>query len=65
MGSKKKERIVPDGQEGKGGWSQKGIHGGFAFHRRETKLVHSTIKGKENVSIIDYCPLLLRPCVIT
>ena len=43
----------------KGEWSEKGTHGGFAFHRREIKLVRSIIKGKENVSITDYCPLLL------
>ena len=48
-------------QYSKGEWSQKGTWGGLTFHRRETKLVRSTIKGKENVSITDYCPLLLRP----
>ena len=45
----------------KGGWSQKGIQGGLAVHRSETKLVRSIIKGKENGSITDYYPLLLRP----
>ena len=40
-------------------WSQKGTQGGFAFHRRETKLVCSIIKGKENESITDYYSLLL------
>ena len=45
----------------KGGWSQKGTWGGLAVHIRETKLVHFTIEGKENGSITDYFPLLLRP----
>ena len=35
-------------------WSQKGTQGGFAFHRRETKLVRAIIKGEDNVSITDY-----------
>ena len=39
-------------------WSQKGTHKGFVFCRRETKLVRSIIRGKENGSIIDYFPLL-------
>ena len=43
----------------KGEWSQKGTQGGLAFHRRETKLVRSIIRGKENGSIIDYYPLHL------
>ena len=49
------------GQYPKGEWSQKGTHGGIAVHRRETKLARSTIEGKENGSITDYFPLLLRP----
>ena len=44
----------------KGEWSQKRTQGGLAFHRSEIKLVCSIIKDKENVSITDYCPLLLR-----
>ena len=43
----------------KGKWSQKGTQKSFAFHRRETKLVHNIIRGKENGSITDYYPLLL------
>ena len=43
----------------KGKWSQKGTQKGFAFHRRETKLVRSIIRGRENGSITDYYPLLL------
>ena len=43
----------------KGEWIQKGTRRGLVFHRRETKLVRSTIIGKENVSITDYYPLLL------
>ena len=43
----------------KGKWSQKGTKGGFVFHRRETKLVRSIIRGQENGSITDYFPLLL------
>ena len=39
-------------------WSQKGTQKGFAFHKRETKLVCSIIRGKENGSITDYFPLL-------
>ena len=43
----------------KGEWSQKGTRGGLAFHRRETKLVCSIIRGEENGSITDYYLLLL------
>ena len=43
----------------KGKWSQKGAQKRLTFHRRETKLVRSIIRGKENGSIIDYYPLLL------
>ena len=43
----------------KGEWSQKGTQKGFAFRRRETRLVRSIIRGKENGSITDYYPLLL------
>ena len=42
----------------KGKWSQKRTQKGFAFLRKETKLVHSIIRGKENGSITDYFPLL-------
>ena len=45
----------------KGEWIQKRTQGGLAFHRSEVKLVCSIIEGKENESITDYCPLLLRP----
>ena len=43
----------------KGKWSQKRTQKGFVFRRRETKLVCSIIRGKENGSITDYYPLLL------
>ena len=62
MGRKGKEDQSP--REGqcqcqyqKGEWSQKGTQKGFAFCRRETRLVRSIIRGQENGSITDYCPL--------
>ena len=39
---------------------KRGLKGGLAFHTSEIKLVRSIIKDKENVSITDYCLLLLR-----
>ena len=42
----------------KGKWSQKGTQKGFVFHRSETKLLRSIIKGQENGSITDYFSLL-------
>ena len=61
MGRKGKEDQSP--REGqcqyqKGEWSQKGTQKGFAFCRREARLVRSIIRGHENGSIIDYFPLL-------
>ena len=61
MGRKGKEDQSP--REGqcqyqKGEWSQKGTQKGFAFCRREARLVRSIIRGQGNGSITDYFPLL-------
>ena len=61
MGRKGKEDQSP--REGqcqyqKSEWSQKVTQKGFAFCRREIRLVRSIIRGQENGSITDYFPLL-------
>ena len=43
----------------KGEWSQKGTQKGFVFHKKDTRMVRSIIRGQENGSITDYFPLLL------
>ena len=44
----------------KGKMESKEDYGGFALHISEIKLVRSIIKDEKNMSITDYCLLLLR-----